>query len=96
MAGGILDYTPDIVDAVVTMQKAAQQLDSEMADLKSVVERLVGGSRSDAVTAFNEVQMLWQQTGLAHNETLTSVAKAAGEAYDDVTSFDAYLARQLH
>lgn len=96
MAGGVLDYTPDIVDAVVTMQRAARQLDTEMADLKQVVEGLVGSSKSDAVTAFNEVQMLWQQSGLAHNETLAQVAKAAGEAYDEVTAFDAYLAKQLH
>jgi uncharacterized protein YukE len=95
MAGELLDYPPEIVDAVVTMQRAAQQLDTEMADLKRLVDGLVGASKSDAVTAFNEVQMLWQQSGLAHNQTLTAVAKAAGDSYHEITAFDSWLANQM-
>jgi DNA anti-recombination protein RmuC len=96
MAGELLDYPPEIVDAVVTMQRAAQQLDTEMGDLKRIVDSLVGASKSDAIGALNEVQALWQQSGLAHNQTLTAVAKTAGDSYNEITSFDAYLAKQLH
>lgn len=95
MAGSMLDYPPEIVDAVVTMQRAATQLDLEMNDLKKIVDSLVGAAKSDAITAYAEVQMLWQKSGLSHNETLNGVAAAAGDAYNEITAFDAHLASQL-
>jgi WXG100 family type VII secretion target len=95
MAGSMLSYPPEIVDAVATMQRAATQLDQEMADLKRLVDGLVGSSKGTAIQAFNEVQQLWNKSGLNHNETLNAVAKAAGDSHDAVTSFDSYLANQL-
>lgn len=95
MAGDMLDYPPEIVDAVVTMQKAAQQLDTEMQDLKAIVDHLVGTSKSEAIGVFNDVQSIWQSSGLAHNTTLTGMAKAAGDSYHEITAFDSYLATQL-
>lgn len=95
MAGNVLDYPPEIVDAVVTMQRAAQQLDTEMGDLKRIVDGLVSTSKGAAIEAFNEVQAMWQRSGLAHNETLNAVARAAGDSYDEITAFDSYLAGQL-
>lgn len=92
---GVLNYPPEIVDAVVTMQKSAQALDREMNDLRTVVNGLVGSSSSAAVEAFNEAQQLWNKSGLAHNQTLAAVAGAAGESYDEITSFDSFLANRL-
>ena len=91
-----LNYPPEIIDAMVTMQQAAQRLDQEMADLQRLVNGLVGESKSTAITAFNEVQDLWRRSGLAHNESLTGVAKAAGDSYNEITAFDDHLARQLN
>jgi uncharacterized protein YukE len=95
MAGTSLNYPPEIVDAVTTMQRAATQLDNEMGDLKRLVDGLVGSSKGAAVQAFDEVQGLWRKSGLAHNETLTAVAAAAGDSYEAITSFDSYLSNQL-
>jgi uncharacterized protein YukE len=95
MAGNLLSYPPEIVDAVTTMQRAATQLDQEMADLKRLVDGLVGSSKGTAIQAFNEVQQLWNKSGLSHNETLNAVAGAAGDSYESITSFDSYLANQL-
>jgi uncharacterized protein YukE len=95
MAGGILSYPPEIVDAARTMLDAARQLDNEMAGLRTLVHGLVDASRGDAIQAFNEVQDLWNKSGLAHNETLVAVGNVAGESYQDITSFDTYLANQL-
>ena len=92
---GMMNYPPEIVDAVAAMQKAAQLLDQEMADLQRIVGTLVTGSKGDALAAVDEVQRLWQQSGLAHNETLNLVARAAGDSYQEMTSFDSYLANQL-
>jgi uncharacterized protein YukE len=90
-----LNYPPEIVDAMFTMQKAAQQLDQEMSDLQTVVNGLVSESKSVAIQAFSDVQDLWRKSGLAHNETLNAVAKAAGDSYHEITAFDAHLASQL-
>jgi hypothetical protein len=95
MAGGMMDYPPDIKDAVVTMNKAAQQLDVEMNDLKKVVQNLVGASQGAAILEYNQVHEMWDKSGLAHNSGLMATAKAAGDSYDEVTAFDAYLAGQL-
>lgn len=91
----ILNYPPEIVDACVTMQRAATNLNQEMDQLRVQVSNLVGTSSGEAVRAFNDVQRLWEQTGLAHNQTLADVARAAGASYDEMTAFDSYLAQQL-
>lgn len=90
-----LNYPPEIIDAMVTMQRAAQLLDQEMADLQRVVHGLVSESKSVAVQTFSEVQGMWNQSGLAHNKTLGEVAQAAGESYNEIAEFDAHLASQL-
>lgn len=95
MAGDILNYPPQIEEAVTAMNTARQQLDDEMTQLKSLVERLVANGNSAALTAFNDVQAMWQSSGLSHNETLTGVAKAAGDSYTDIVAYDASVARQL-
>lgn len=92
---GTLSYPPEIVDAVVTMKRAAGQLELEMADLRRLVDGLVGTSSGAAVQAFNEAQQLWNETGLNHNQTLTAVASAAGDSYEEITSFDNYMANRL-
>jgi WXG100 family type VII secretion target len=91
----MLNYPPEIIEAVATMQRAATQLDQEMADLKRIVDGLVGSSSGAAVQAFNEAQQLWNKSGLAHNETLASVANAAGDSYEEITSFDSHMANRL-
>ena len=95
MAGNMLNYPPEIQDAVATMQRAAKQLDQEMADLKRLVDGLVGSSKGAAVAAFEQVQQLWNKSGLAHNETLDAVARAAGDSYQEITAFDSHVANQL-
>ena len=95
MAGNMLSYPPEIVDAVTTMQRAAKQLDQEMADLKRLVDGLVGSSKGAAIQAFDEVQQLWNKSGLSHNETLTAVASAAGESHQAITAFDNHVANKF-
>jgi uncharacterized protein YukE len=95
MSGPIVNYPPEIVDAVVTMHRAAMDLEREMGDLQRVVSGLVNSSSSGAIQAFNDAQQLWNKSGLAHNETLAAVAHAAGDSYEAITSFDAYLASQF-
>lgn len=90
-----LNYPPEIMDAVAAMQRAAQYLTGQMDDLERLVQTLVGDSKTQATEAFREVQQIWRSSGLQHNETLNAVAKAAGSSYDEITSFDAYLAAQL-
>jgi uncharacterized protein YukE len=95
MASGQLNFPPEIMDAVSTMQKAAGLIDQEMQQLQTLVNGLVSSSKGAAVEAYNEAQQLWNKSGLAHNEALNGVAKAAGDSYQDITSFDSYLAGQL-
>jgi uncharacterized protein YukE len=95
MAGGQLNFPPEIMDAVSTMQKAAGLIDQEMQQLQTLVNGLTSSSKGAAVEAYNEAQQLWNKSGLAHNEALNGVAKAAGDSYQDITSFDSYLAGQL-
>jgi uncharacterized protein YukE len=90
-----LNYPPEIIDAMHTMQQAAERLDLEMADLQRLVNGLVSESKSVAIQAFNDVQELWNRSGLAHNASLTAVGKAAGDSYNEITAFDDYLAKQL-
>jgi uncharacterized protein YukE len=91
-----INYPPEILDAVVTMNNAAKALDQLMDDLQRLVNGLVGASKGAAVAAFGEVQELWRRSGLSHNQALAGVAKAAGDSYDEMTAFDAYLANQLN
>lgn len=96
MADGRLNFPPEILDAVSTMKRAATAIDLEMQDLKQLVNSLVSSSKGAAVQAYNEAQQLWDKSGLAHNTALDGVAKAAGDSYQDITSFDRYLANQFH
>lgn len=95
MANGQLNFPPEIAQAVTTMQRTARLLDQEMQDLKKVVDGLTSVSKGAAIQAYNEAQQLWQRSGLAHNEALNAVAKVANDSYNDITSFDNHLARQL-
>lgn len=95
MANGQLNFPPEIMDAVSTMEKAAQAIDSEMQQLKGVVNGLVTSSKGAAISAYNDAQNIWNQMGVLHNETLNNLAKEAGNSYTNITDFDNYVARQL-
>jgi uncharacterized protein YukE len=95
MAGGQLNFPPEIMEAVSTMQRAAGLLDQEMQDLHKNVSAFTNTSQSAAVGAFDEAHQMWQKSGLAHNEALNGLARVAGDSYQDITSFDSQLANRL-
>lgn len=95
MAGGMLNYTPEIENGAEAMKNAAHALNNEMDNLQRAVYQLTGDSRTSAVDAFAEVNQLWRQTGLGHNDSLDRLAVAYRKAYQDVVAADMDIARRM-
>lgn len=95
MAGGMLNYTPEIENGAEAMKNAAHALNNEMDNLQRVVLGLTTDSRTDAVAAFGEVNELWRQSGLGHNDSLDRLAVEYRKAYQDVVAADMEIARRI-
>lgn len=95
MAGSLLNYPPEMVDAMMMIKNTAELFQKEMDELRVIVQNFAGESKGAVIDAFAQVQDAWNQTGLVHNETLNAVAGAVGNAYDEITAFDAHMARVM-
>jgi uncharacterized protein YukE len=92
---GVLNYPPDFPQEATRMQAAARGLNDLMDDLRRAVNGLAGAQRGAANDALVQVENLWRQTGLGHNDALRGVAKASNDSFNDINALDAHVANQL-
>ena len=92
---GPINYPPEIVEAVNTMNTSAQSLDGHMQDLGVLVRGLTSGSRGAALDAYGEVERLWQQSGYSHNTALADMAKTVNSSYDEMMAYDLQMSHQM-
>lgn len=95
MAGGIVEYPVEIIDAAQKITKSASELNRLMGDLSRDQKALEAVSSGASATAFSEVQNAWNNSGLNNNTALAAVAKAADESHTQMTDFDRYMANQF-
>lgn len=95
MTGPIISYPPEIGAAMDRIRTTAATLQQEMDILARQVAEVTAQSKGAVVTSFGEVQRMWNQTGLAHTETMNATAKAGTTAHNDMIGLDSYLANRL-
>ncbi len=95
MAGGIVEYPVEIVEAAQKITKSASELNRLMGDLTRDQKALEAVSSGATATAFTEVQSAWNNSGLSNNATFQAVAKVANESHTRMTEFDSYMANRL-
>jgi uncharacterized protein YukE len=95
MAGGIVQYTVEIVEASQRILKTASELNRLMGELMRDQKALEAVSTGLTATAFSEVQTAFNKSGLTNSATFQAVAKAANTAHTQMTDFDRHMANRL-
>lgn len=75
----------EIQQASSTINSSATQIDSQLNDLKSEVQKTLQGYQGDARAAYEEAQRKWDQAAADLQAVLAAIGTAvgqAGEAYE--------------
>lgn len=95
MAGGNVEYPPEIIDAAQKISASAAGLNSLMGDLTKEKMELLSVSGGAMSQSFDQVHDAFNRSGLSNSEGLQNIGKVANTAHTEMMQFDAAAARKF-